>query len=254
MSFTRVKTEQEISAMRQSGKILATVLAVLAKSIEAGMTTKDLSNLAAKELKALGGEPAFFGYQGFPDILCVSINDEVVHGIPSYKRIINSGDIVGMDFGVKYQEMITDSAISVIVDKPTSDKAARLLEITRRALFDGISQVKDGCRVGDISEAIEKKLNSAKLGIVRELVGHGVGHNLHEDPNIPNNGRKNTGPTLLAGMTIAIEPMATLGSGEIKVSDDGWTVLTRDESLSAHFEHTVLITADGPEILTEINS
>lgn len=251
--FTKVKTAVEIDAMRTSGRILASVLDVLHKSIEAGMTTKDLAEIAGRELKALGGKPVFLGYQGFPDVLCVSVNDEVVHGIPSRQRELNDGDIVGMDFGVVYDGMITDSAISVIVGGDEKHKSSKqLVKTTERAMYAGIDTVKAGVRTGDIAAAVQEVLSEKDYGIVRELVGHGVGHQLHEEPNIPNYGRKGTGPALKAGMTVAIEPMATQGSGSVYIGDDGWTVSTRDGSLAAHFEHTVLVTETGAEILTAL--
>ncbi len=249
---TKVKTSAEIEAMRTSGRMLATVLDVLRAQIATGMSTKDLANIAGRELEALGGKPAFLGYQGFPDVICISVNSEVVHGIPHADQILKTGDIVGLDFGVDYQGMITDSAISVIVDKPLQPGHAALVKYTEAAMIAGIAEVHDGVRTGDIGAAVQKVLDKQGYGIVRDLVGHGVGHSLHEDPNIPNYGRPNTGPWLQAGMTIAIEPMATLGKERVVVADDNWTILTADGSLSAHFEHTVLITADGSEILTQL--
>lgn len=236
--------------MRESGRQLATVLNYLRSVIEPGMSTKDLADLAAERLRELGGKPAFLGYHGFPDVLCVSVNDEVVHGIPSRQKIIKSGDIVSLDFGVAVDRMITDAAISVVVGTTNNQKIIDLLKITERSLMAGIEQVAAGVQVGTISEAIEKVLEKHRYGIVRDLVGHGVGHAVHEDPNIPNYGRAHTGPTLEAGMTIAIEPMATLGREEVTVDDDQWTIRTQDGSLSAHFEHTILITEAGYEILT----
>jgi methionyl aminopeptidase len=254
---TRVKTKAEIAAMRESGQMLAQVLAVLKVQLAVGMSTKQLNDIAAAELKKLGGEAAFLGYQGFPAVLCVSLNDEVVHGIPSPTRLINEGDIVGMDFGVSYKGMITDAAISAIAGKPKTKGHIQLLQNTERALGVGIEAVHDQVRTGDIGASIEGFLASQKhgghaYGIVRDLVGHGVGHEVHEDPNIPNYGRPNTGPWLSAGMTIAIEPMVTLGTDRVYIAEDGWTVMTTDGSWSAHFEHTVLITENGAEILTKI--
>ncbi len=249
---TKVKTTSEIAAMRESGRMLAIVLQKLKTELAVGMSTMDLSKIAEKELAELGGEAAFKGYQGFPEVLCVSVNDEIVHGIPKADKIVKDGDIVGMDFGVKYREMITDAAISVIAGKPRQQGHIRLVERTQRALETGIEAVHDGVRTGDIGAAIEGYLKQYKYGIVRDLVGHGVGHEVHEDPNIPNYGRANTGPWLLAGMTIAIEPMVTLGSEKVYIADDHWTVMTADKSWTAHFEHTVLITNDGAEILTKV--
>jgi len=250
---TKVKTSHEIDGMRTSGRMLATVLQLLKGKLEPGMSTKDLAVIAANELEALGGKPAFLGYQGFPDVICISVNDEVVHGIPKATHIIKDGDIVGLDFGVTYDGMITDSAISVIAGRPKQQGHIRLVERTERALEAGITAVHGGVRTGDIGSAIESYLKQYNYGIVRDLVGHGVGHQVHEDPNIPNYGRANTGPWLEAGMTIAIEPMVTLGTDQVFIANDGWTVLTADHSWSAHFEHTLLITEDGAEILTTVD-
>ena len=249
--ITKVKTASEIQSMREAGKILATILQLLKAEVQPGMSTKDLSDRAAAELKALGGEPSFLGYQGFPDIICISLNQEVVHGIPSRERIISEGDLIGLDFGVTIRGMVTDAAISTIVGKPKQKGHVDLVRNTEAALTVGIGAVHDQVRTGDIGHAIEKFLKHHNYGIVRDLVGHGVGHEMHEDPNIPNYGRANTGPWLSAGMTIAIEPMVTLGTDRVVVADDGWTILTADKSWSAHFEHTVLITEEGAEILTQ---
>lgn len=249
---TKVKTKREIEAMRESGRMLATVLQSLKPRVVAGITTKQLADLAATELKALGGEPSFLGYQGFPDVICISVNEEVVHGIPSTAKIIQEGDIVGLDFGVTYQGMITDSAISVIAGKPKHKGDPDLLLRTEKAMLTGVAAVHDGVRTGDIGSAIESYLKQYPYGIVRDLVGHGVGHEVHEDPNIPNYGRPDTGPWLQKGMTIAIEPMVTVGTERVRVAPDGWTILTEDGKWSAHFEHTVLITETGAEILTKI--
>ena len=247
---TKVKTAREIAAMREGGQMLAAVLKVLQARLEVGMTTKELSDLAAAELQGLGGEPAFLGYQGFPEVLCVSVNEEVVHGIPRADKVINEGDIVGLDFGVRYKGMITDAAVSVIAGRPKAKGHINLVKDTAIALDAGIMAVHDQVRTGDIGATIEQALSHRPYGIVRDLVGHGVGHAVHEDPNIPNYGRADTGPWLQANMTIAIEPMVTLGSEKVFIDEDGWTVKTADGSWSAHFEHTVLITEEGAEILT----
>ncbi len=246
---TRVKTELEIKNMRVSGKILEQVLILVAKSTKPQMSTKDLANIAAKELKRLGGEPVFLGYYDFTDVICISVNDEVIHGIPRADRILREGDIVSIDFGVNYKGMITDAARTYVVGN-TNSAEKLLIRKTEEALLAGISVVKSNTRVGDIANSIENILRKANLGIVKDYVGHGVGHELHEEPNIPNYGRQGTGPLLLEGMTIAIEPMATLGGSGVYVEADGWTVRTNDGSRSAHFEDTVLITKDGYEILT----
>lgn len=234
--------------MRISGRMLSSVLTHLEQTIAIGMTTKQVADIAASELRSLGGSPAFLGYSGFPDVICISVNEEVVHGIPG-AYVLKDGDIVGLDFGVSYEGMITDAARTVLLGS-SSKRKTQLIDTTRASLEAGIQALHDGVRVGDIAAAIQSVLEDAGLGIVRDLVGHGVGHQVHEDPNIPNYGRKGTGPILESGMTIAIEPMATLGTHKVYAADDGWTIITRDGSLSAHFEHTVLITSSGHEILT----
>lgn len=249
--ITKVKTKQEIAAMRTGGKMLSSVLHLLEQSIKPGMSTKELAGVAATELKALGGQPAFLGYHGFPDVICISLNDEVVHGIPKADRYVGKGDIVSLDLGVTYQGMIVDGAISVLIGSK-DDKKTRLLQSTKRSLMAGIAEMRDGCLTGDISAAIQMVLDKGKYGIVRDLVGHGVGHQVHEDPNIPNYGKAGTGFRLQTGMTIAVEPMATLGGYQIVVAPDKWTVGTKDRSLAAHFEHTILINDSGYEILTEL--
>ena len=247
--FTRVKTPEEIENMRISGSILAAVLQIISKEVKAGMTGKDVSEIAKRELKARDAKASFLGYGGYPDVICISTNEEIVHGIPK-DTPFKEGDLVSFDFGVNYKGMITDSAFSMFIGAAPSKDAERLLKATEQSMYAGIDVLKNGVRVGDIASAIERVLNREKLGIVRELVGHGVGHEVHEDPNIPNYGVAGTGPKLSAGMTIAIEPMATLGTHQISVDDDGWTIRSRDGSLAAHFEHTILITEDGYEILT----
>ncbi len=248
--LTRVKTAEEVQAMREGGKMLAVVLQTLKKQLRVGMTTKDLALLAASELKKLGGEPAFLGYHGFTDVLCVSVNEEVVHGIPG-PRVINDGDIVSMDFGVRYKGLITDGAISTIAGQ-AHPKNVRLVQATEAAMHAGINEVRDGVQTGDIGHAVEAVLNREKYGVVQDLVGHGVGHELHEEPDVPNYGRAHRGFYLKSGMTVAIEPMATLGTHQVYIEPDGWTVKTADGSWAAHFEHTVLVTDSGYEILTAL--
>lgn len=247
----RQKTEQEIQAMREGGRMLSAVLQHLKAHTVAGMTPKDASAMAAQELARLGGKPAFKGFEGFPDIICISNNNEVQHSIPS-DTPFKDGDIVNFDFGVLHKGMVTDAGLTVCIGDKPDTAGKRLLEGTERALYAGIEQVRAGARVGDISAAIQAVLQSYNLGIVRELVGHGVGHELHESPEIPNYGRAGTGPTLKAGMTIAIEPITTLGNHRIFQAHDGWTLLTVDGSRSAQFEHTILVTDDGYEILTQV--
>ncbi len=249
--MTQVKTPTEILAMRESGRMLAEVLSVVRRETVPGISTKQLSDIAVKELKSLGGKPAFLGFQGFPDVICISINEEVVHGIPRTSRIIQDGDIVSLDFGVDYNGMITDSALSLIAGKVRDPRDAELVTNTEKSLDAGIKVLHDGVQIGDIGAAVEGILSAHHYGIIRDLVGHGVGHQLHEDPNIPNFGTKGTGMHLNKNMTIAIEPMATLGSHHVYIADDGWTVITEDGSRSAHFEHTVLITEKDAEVLTK---
>ncbi len=250
--MTKIKTPTEIVAMRESGKMTAAIVQMLKERIKPGISTKDLAVLAAAEIKAYGARSAFLGYMGYPDVILVSINDEVVHGIPRADKIIADGDIVKLDFGVQYQGMITDHAITTIAGKPKHKRHQQLVTRTLGSLEAGIFAVRDGVRTGDIGAAVQAELDQWQYGIVRDLVGHGVGHSVHEEPDIPNYGKANTGTRLVAGMTIAIEPMATLGNYQVYVADDEWTILTTDGSMAAHFEHTVLITAEGAEILTTL--
>ena len=245
------KTEQDIQYMRESGKMLASVLDLLARTIAPGMTAKELAMVAAAELKALGGKPAFLGYQGFPDVICISTNEEVQHTIPG-SRVFNAGDVVNLDFGVTVNGRMTDGGITVPVGGSCSADARRLLDGTKLALDTAIGLAGPGVRVGELSKAIEKVLKDHRLGIVRELVGHGVGHFLHEDPEIPNY-YIGKGAELRPGMTVAIEPITTLGKDDIVFDKrDGWTIRTKDGSWAAQFEHTILITETGVEVLTAL--
>jgi methionyl aminopeptidase len=244
-----IKTPAEIEAMRRGGKILAQVLQTVAAAVKPGVTPKELSQLAGEEVAHRGATAAFLGHQGFPDPICIAVNDVVVHGIPGNEPLVE-GDIIGLDFGVRLDKMVTDGAITVAVGK-VDQRAQQLLTVTERALTAGIAEARPGNRVGDISAAIEAVLRQGGLGVIEDLVGHGVGRDLWEEPQIPNHGRAHTGPRLTPGMTIAIEPMATLGRHEITIdAEDGWTIRTADRSLAAQFEHTVLITEGEPEILT----
>lgn len=247
----KIKTASEIEDMRRAGRMLAEVLQFLKPLVVSGVSTQHLNDEAQKKLKTLGGEPAFLNYQKFPAVLCVSVNEEVVHGIPNPNKIIKSGDIVGLDFGVRVNKMCTDGAITVIAGGALDAQSTKLVQVTEQALTIGIKKAVAGNKIGDISEAIQTHLEKSGLGVVRALVGHGIGSSLHEEPNVPNFGRSGSGPELKAGMTLAIEPMATLGDYTVQIADDGWTVLTKDSSLSAHFEHTILITTAEPEILTK---
>jgi methionyl aminopeptidase len=248
--YNKVKTEQEILAIRESGRILAVVLDKIEKVLSAGMTGLEIDLLARQELQKMGGIPAFLGYQGFPSTICISVNDAVVHGIPN-NIPFKTGDVIGFDFGVIYDGMITDAARTFIIGE-TKPEVQKLVLATQRSLDNAINQVKNGCSIGDIASAAQNILDAGGFGIVRDLVGHGVGHKVHEEPEVPNYGVAGTGPKLKSGMTIAIEPMATLGGWAVVMDPDGWTIRTRDGSLSAHFEDTVLVTDDGAEILTRL--
>jgi methionyl aminopeptidase len=242
------KTPQEIENIRESGRITAEVLKLLAKSAIPGITTEELDDIAMQETERLGAKPAFLGFEGFPKAVCISVNEAVVHGIPD-NYVLQNGDVVGLDFGVSYGGMVTDSAITVGVGR-VDPQATRLIQITEQSMYAGIDMIKTGARTGDVGAAIEAVIRKAQLGLVRDLAGHGVGHSLHEDPWIPNYGTSGQGSTLKSGMTIAIEPMATLGTDDVILEADGWTVTSADGSLAAHFEHTVLVTDDGFEVLT----
>ncbi len=243
-------TEPEISSLRRSGAILARALGSVVSSIRPGMSTKDLDAIAEQTIRAEGAKPAFLGYHGFPASLCVSLNDEVVHGIPRKNRIISSGDVIGLDLGVVFGGMHTDMATTVVVGEEPPARTARLLDTTRRALAAGIAAVKPNGMTGDIGAAVQRVVEADGFGVVRDLVGHGVGRSIHEEPSIPNFGAVGTGARILAGMALAIEPMVTEGSYEVKTDDDGWTVRTRDGSHAAHEERTVLVTDRGCEMVT----
>lgn len=246
-----IKTPEEIEMMARAGRIVAIVLEELREKIKEGMSTWELDKIARTRCEKEGAKPAFLGYRGFPASLCVSINDEVVHGIPSKKRFVRDGDIVSFDFGARFNGYYGDAAITVGVGKIT-DVAKRLIEVTERSFFAGIKKAKVGNRLYDISAEIQKTVEAAGFSVVRDFVGHGIGKAPHEPPQIPNFGEPNRGPRLEANMTLAIEPMVNAGSYEVKILDDGWTAVTKDGSLSAHFEHTIVITPDGPKILTSL--
>jgi len=248
------KTSAQIEAMREGGKILATVFDGLKKYVRAGMTGRDVDVWVEKEILRLGATPTYKEpVPNFPGVICISINEAIVHGVPT-DYAFEQGDIVGFDLVITYKDMKTDSAFTMSVDEKPSGAKKHLLHATERSLYAGIDAIKGrGTYTGDIGAAVEKVLNDAKLGIIRELVGHGVGLEMHMGPDVPNYGRKGTGTLLMPGDTIAIEPMATLGGERTTTDDDdGWTISTRDGSLAAHFEHTVLITEDGAEILTQL--
>jgi methionyl aminopeptidase len=248
----RPKTPDEIAKMREGGKMLATILNSLQEKVLPGVRPKDIANIAADEIKKMGMQPVVLGYEGFPDVICISVNEGIVHGIPN-STPFKDGDVVKLDLTLGHKGMVLDSAITVIAGVNKNADVKRLIDGTKKSLDAGIAAIKGGgTRVGDIASAVQNVLDKHKLGIIRDLVGHGVGYDIHEPPNIPNYGVTGTGPVLAAGMTIAIEPMASLGDWQINVAKDGWTIAMRDGSLGAHFEHTVLVTSDGAEILTTV--
>ncbi len=245
-----LKSEREIDAMRRAGAVVAQILDELAPMVQPGISTGELDRYAESRCKDLGVLPAFKGYHGFPATLCVSVNEEVVHGIPSNKRILRAGDIIGVDFGVNWDGWFGDSARTFAVGD-VSDAAGRLLKITEESLYQGIAACRAGNHVLDIGHAVQKWVEAAGYSVVREFVGHGIGRALHEDPQVPNFGLPGKGGLLKVGMVLAIEPMVNAGRKEVRVLKDGWTAVTQDRSLSAHFEHTVAITPNGPVVLTK---
>ncbi len=245
-----LKSEEEIATMRLAGRIVATVLEVLKTKVKPGMRTEELDVIALKELNKLGARPSFKGYHGYPANLCVSVNDEIVHGIPG-KRVLKDGDIVSLDFGAIYNGFQGDAAVTVGVGK-ISPEAKKLIEATEGALKAGIDAGHAGGRMGDISAAIQDYAESRGYSVVREYTGHGIGREMHEDPQIPNYGLKGEGPLLRRGMTFALEPMVNIGDWRTKEGDDHWLVSTADGSLSAHFEHTVAVTNGKLEVLTAL--
>ncbi len=243
-----IKSDREIATMRQAGKIVATVLETLARQVKAGMKTKELDEIASREITRLGGKSSFKGYRGFPATICVSVNDEIVHGIPG-ERVLQEGDIVSLDVGAIYDGFQGDAAMTVGVGK-ISLEANQLIWTTEGALKAGITAARPGNRLGDISSAIQQYAKSRGYSAVREYGGHGIGREMHEEPLVHNFGEAGTGQVLKKGMTIALEPMLNMGDWRTRLSSDQWTVLTADGSLSAHFEHTIAISDKGAEVLT----
>jgi len=245
-----VKSDREIEFMRQAGKIVATVLKILSEQVKPGMKTKELDAIAGREVARLGAKPSFKGYRGFPANLCVSINDEVVHGIPG-ERVIADGDIVSLDFGAIYNGYQGDAALTLGVGN-ISPEAKDLLETTEAALGAGIAAARPGGRLGDVSAAIQNYAESRGYLVVREYTGHGIGRDMHEEPQIPNFGKPGLGPRLVRGMAMALEPMVNIGDWRTRVGSNHWTVLTADGSLSAHFENTIVVTDGEPAVLTAV--
>jgi methionyl aminopeptidase len=244
-----IKSDKEIELMQESGRILAKVLDELEGYVVAGVSTHDINKKCHEIIKSYGCIPSFLNYNGFPASLCISVNDEVVHGIPSKENILREGDIVSLDCGVIYKGYHSDAARTLPVGEITGD-AKKLIEVTRQSFYEGIKFAKEGKHLHDISEAIQKYVESFGFSVVRDLVGHGIGRNLHEEPQIPNFKQRNRGPKLVSGMTLAIEPMVNAGRYDVYWMDDDWTVVTEDGSLSAHYENTILITDGEPRILT----
>ncbi len=245
-----LKTERELKVMREACKISAQALKLVGNAVEPGITTAELDAMAEKFIRSVGAVPNFKNYEGYPATACISINNEVIHGIPSEKRKICEGDIVSVDLGAKYGGYHGDNAATFACGK-ISEEAKRLMEVTKESLYKGIAAALPGSRIGDISSAVQQCVEEAGFSVVRDFVGHGIGTEMHEPPEVPNFGTAGRGIRLLPGMTIAIEPMVNAGKYGVKVLPDGWTVLTRDGSLSAHFEHTVVITRDGAKIMTD---
>ena len=245
-----LKTSRELAVMREAGRISAMALKVAGEAVEPGVSTWEIDRVARKYIESQGAVPSFLGYGGFPASACISVNNVVIHGIPSKRQIVKAGDIVSIDIGAMFEGFNGDNAYTF----PCGDiapEAQRLLDATRESLYEGIKQAKAGNRLGDIGNTVQRYVEARGYSVVRDFVGHGVGAKLHEDPSVPNYGTPGRGVRLLPGMTIAIEPMVNQGGYEVQVQKDGWTTVTRDGKLSAHFEHTVAITPDGPVILTK---
>jgi methionyl aminopeptidase len=245
------KSSSEIEKMRRSGHIVREVLEMLRAMVAPGVTTMDLERAAAKKIEELGAKPAFKGYYDYPCVLCTSVNQEIVHGIPSEKRTLKEGDIVSIDCGVVLDGYYGDAAITVPVGNHVKPEVKKLLEVTEASLYRGIEQVKVGNSVGDVGAAVQEYVEAQGFSVVRDFVGHGIGTKLHEEPQVPNFGTRGQGAKLKEGMVIAIEPMVNSGASAVRVLDDKWTAVTVDGSFSAHFEHCVAVTKDGPVILTQ---
>ncbi|GAB6178883.1 type I methionyl aminopeptidase [Desulfotomaculum defluvii] len=245
-----IKNERELNYMRDAGRVVAETFEILKGMVKPSITTKELDSKAEDFIRSKGAKPAFKGYGGFPGTLCTSVNDEVVHGIPGLRKLEN-GDIISIDCGAVINGFVGDSALTVPVGT-ISQEAQELLRVTEESLYAGITQAVEGNRLSDVSNAVQKCVEKQGMSVVRDYVGHGIGAKMHEDPQIPNFGPPGRGPRLKKGMTLAIEPMVNLGTFEVRTLDDDWTVVTLDGRLSAHFEHTIAITDDTPEILTKL--
>lgn len=245
-----LKTAEEIEILRENNLLVSATLAELKKYIKPGVTTLELDGIAEEFIRSHGAEPSFLGYEGYPNTLCLSVNEQIVHGIPSSKRVLKEGDVLSVDCGTFMKGFCGDSAYTFAVGQIAPATEA-LLRVTKEALYKGVAQAKPGNRIGDIGNAVQEHAEKHGYSVVRELVGHGLGHTMHEDPQVPNYGARGRGPLLKAGMVICIEPMINMGTREVVFESDGWTVRTRDRKPSAHFEFAVAITPDGPDVLTD---
>jgi methionyl aminopeptidase len=244
-----LKSSDELDRMRRAGRIVAETRERVTAAVRPGVTTRRLDAIAEEHIREAGATPSFKGYRGFPASICASVNDQVVHGIPG-DRVLSEGDLLSLDFGAIWEGYHGDSAVTVFVGEPPTAETEKLVRVTEEALEAGISQIRPGKRLSDIGHAVQQVVEGAGFSVVREYVGHGIGQHLHEDPQIPNYGEPGRGPELRPGMVLAVEPMVNLGGWETRVLGDDWTVVTADGSLSAHFEHTIACTVDGPEVLT----
>ncbi|HSA94219.1 MAG TPA: type I methionyl aminopeptidase [Terriglobales bacterium] len=245
------KSPTELEKMRQSGRVLRQVLDEVSAMVRPGITTMDLERLAEKRIKELGAKPAFKGYHDYPCVLCTSVNDEIIHGIPSEKRVLKAGDIASIDCGVVLDGYYSDAAVTVPVGNSLQPELKKLLEVTEASLYRAIEQMRVGNTVGDVGAAVQELVEANGFSVVREFVGHGIGTHMHEEPQVPNYGSRGYGARLEEGMVLAIEPMVTAGRPDTRVLDDNWTAVTKDGSYSAHFEHCVAVTRNGPMILTQ---
>jgi methionyl aminopeptidase len=245
-----LKSPRELATMEVANRIVAEILAGVQERVRPGVETRELDELAEEMCRSRQVEPAFKGYRGYPSSICISVNEEIVHGIPGARRI-QAGDLVSLDFGVKYQGYYGDAAVTLAVGE-VEPRCRALMAATEQALYAGISQAQVGRHLTDISQAVQAVVEGAGFGVIREFVGHGIGRSLHEDPQIPNFGPPGRGPRLQAGMTLAIEPMTSMGARQVRILQDGWTAVTQDGSCAAHFEHTVAVTAQGPLILSRL--
>jgi methionyl aminopeptidase len=246
-----LKSKAEITAMRRAGEVAGKALKEITKAVAPGVTTRELDKIGERFIRANGGIPTFIGYRGYPATICASVNEEVVHGIPGNRKL-KPGDVIGIDIAATVDGFVGDTAVTVIVP-PASPEAQRLVDITKQSLDLAIDKMRPGNRLGDIGNAVQTLAESNKLGVIRDFVGHGIGRQMHEEPAVPNFGSPGTGMRLEAGMVLAIEPMITAGDWRVKILSDGWTVVTEDGSLAAHFEHTIAVTENGPIVLTKVD-